>query len=526
MSNHTGDDKSLPGSIIGGAVGGGVLWWVVNGMMTVNGVGWLERQGGPLGAVWAGAAAGAVVGGIGWSVGRTIRRSRSEGLAEAAERSGMVYAEDASAFLDRHEGLRAMPIFEDLSRAADLTAGVRDGREFGAFELTTVSRSRSSDSSPSTRRRTVVVVPGAGLPAFDLGPRGMLLNLAWPFLGVDRLTFDPEAVPDPHDAEVIRLFGRRFFVARPHGQEEDEDSGEGGAIEPGRESDRVAELRRLLPVPVMRRLLESPGWSIQSRGGHLALSRPIGGGGGRLSINGMTITVPIDRPGRLGDRAAEVDQAMAIARELEDASRSTGPVVPAGAGEQVGVEDARASRSARFALSGAGGGFFAGFAVFATIMFNADMEPGPMAALMLLGLPLCAFGGLALGAFGGARLARILPDPEPVSAGAEGPSGLIGCGPVAGAFLGFMLGGASSMGLITGLEWLGVGILDSGVVPLVFFGGPALGLPTGVLLGSAISDRLARMRARGPGGGDPGPNGRGPGPGKRDGPAVPFGEEG
>ncbi len=467
MNGPRGAAKALLFSIVGGAMTGGALWSVINEVVTIKGQGVLEGHGGPFRSPWVAVATGAVVGAIVYGVRHVLQRRRSEGIAAT---QGLDYQQDASAFLALHDGLKSMPLFAGLVTAIDLTAGSRRGRGFGAFELTTIAPSDpNSESDPSPRRNSVVVWPHAGLPAFDLLPRGFVLNLVGGFAGVKGLAFDAASSPDPAVADVIRRFERAYLVMVS-------DPKDTPADEANNEPARVEAVRRLVTVDLMRLLLDAPGWSVESHGGHLGMSRSVGG---RLRSRG----------GPAAERIALIDGSMAIAQALDVAAYSTAPVVPRGAGRNEGVTHARSRRRVVLGVAGAILGFFSGFAVFATVMFNSKPRGADLDWLMP-GLLFSMFGGVAMGIALGLGVERRLPDPAPCRSPTI-PMG-IWIGGMMGMAAGFALGGVVSMGMIFGLESFGFKKSSSLWVPGVFFGSMAVGTSSGLVTGVALADRMAR----------------------------------
>jgi len=335
----------------------------------------------------------------------------------------------------------------------------------------------------------VVLLPGEGLPDFDLGPR-RLRHRVLGALGVAGVLFDRAGVPTAHQAEVVGRFARSWHLAA---SDPLASLAAGTAGSPEAEAAEAA-VRRLFTPRVMEALGPLVGLSARVRGGRLAVWR----GKGHAPA---------------GARAALLEDAIALREALLSGRTTSTPdtVVPAPPGV---TPRTQARRLAGVMLGGVAGlflGFFGGFGVFVSQVFGRDLPVGAFSVLM----PLLAFGGAALGALVGAALGRmvspLVPLPRPSATSALGVTssrpvpGTLSGWAGAGMFLGFLLGGLGSMGLMVGLRHLvGLDRIPFGVLATLFFAGPILGLTGGAIAGSRFAVRRSARRTTTP---DPEPDG-------------------
>ncbi len=200
------------GPPLGMGLFGALLWERVNALATTNGVGILARQGWPLGNLWTFVVLGAILGII---IGRRLESSQKtykRNLAKVGRRMGLTYFPSAEQLRDDHPGLDQMPLFRDWSSGANRLSGHVDGRAVHVFDYTAVIL--RDQNGNRVKRRTVVLLPGSGLPDFDLRPRTLMTRMLHG-VGLEGMTFDAAGLGDPDDAAAIAKFNRLYLVAAP-----------------------------------------------------------------------------------------------------------------------------------------------------------------------------------------------------------------------------------------------------------------------------------------------------------------------
>jgi hypothetical protein len=493
---QAGPDHPLT-RVAAGAISGGALWWSLDQMSTVNGVGWLTRSGPPWSWVGLFVAIGAVVGGAIGLRSHARARAHSREVQEQSRRLGFAYQDRADDLLERYPGAAALPVFRHWHAAADRATGEVHGVAVEVFDLTGRHTSEGSegDSTTTTARQTIVFLPGADLPDFELRAKG-LASWALETFGVEGMTFDARDLAGD-DARAVEAFLRLYRVERLEG------AGESIEAAPG---DDLA-VRRVFSPEVMRLLTARPGWSAQACGGHLALWRGSGGGYGALTVNGLTI--PLGRGGGFAPadrRAALAEDAVAIVAAMRAAGRrpASAPVVPARPDGAPAVQRARATGAGLGGAAGGVFGFFGGFGLFVAWMFSQEGTPG---LLMMLSMPLLAFGGAAAGALVGALLGRrflpIAADAAPAPSLRRPPASgawpildlFAGSWPVLGVFVGLLLGGGLG---IAGTLLMAANRKYVWLFPILFFGGAGGGGGLGLLLVGLFAHRRRRRRERSP----------------------------
>jgi hypothetical protein len=451
------------GSGIFTAIVGGFLFWWVNSLHRVNGVGLLRRQDWPINQLWLWIAAGFTVGLIaGWL--RAVRKAdHARKAREVAEEQGHDFAEEFKLL----DVANAMPVFAGWSDGGLAMSGTVDDVPVILFDCTTVSKGSESNSSTE---RTVALLPAPGLPAFDLRPRTLgrrLLGMA----GFEGITFDPDAA-GPAGADAVRRFARHFHLSST------DSLARLGTLTVGGPPVDDAPIRRLFTPAVMDAIGQHPGYSAQSHSGHLAVWRGRGLLRPRLRLE-------------LWDAAVELRAALTRAGD--------GPVVPAVAG----MTNDRQTRKVRNSLLGLAIGLFAGFilaAMVLSILFFRE-APGEGAAFRFLGFPLVFVGCLLLGAFTGSFIGSRVPVRDLPPVPPEDPARLqarqkrIGCGGAVGLFGGFFAGG-----LLFGVskfvfDWK---LANFGLEGAIFFGSIFGGALLGAVLGGMLMSRLSRRLRRSP----------------------------
>jgi len=391
------------GSAIGWMVFVGFYWVLHNNIHRVNGVGWLARQGWPLGDVWTCVTVAGFLGALA-GIGRLIaRRRRSAAAARVAEEMG--FSSTADVPVGELKPFESLPVLKRRGWAGNLMTSRGDGQSVSVLDVTTIV---GSGRGARSYNRTVALLPSAseGLPDFELRPRSFVVQLKAGF-GMEGVTFTQEGLA-PAVAEVVREFGRHYHLS---------SGSELFAAQMGWSTSEDDEaIRRAFPLEVLAYFAANPGWRVQSAGGNLALWR------------GDQFCPASDRQ-RLLTGALEAAHALRRGSDPEVAS-------PVMAGPP---QDEAVARQVVGLVLGAFLGFVAGVWVFLAVAmglgFPAPPEPGVRIWIQrfLLGCPLI---GLVLGALLGrflltpvlARLARgrrrvtpprapspSAPDPRPES---------------------------------------------------------------------------------------------------------------
>jgi hypothetical protein len=398
--------------VVGPALSGGLLadvvWKWVNSRTTTNGVGILARQGWPLNSFWTFVVLGAVAGVI---IGRLVEwrmRAYERDLAEVCRRMGLTFLPSAEHLREEHPGLNEMPLFLPWTSGTNRMSGRVADRPVELFDYTVVRRDRNGDR---TTRRTVVLLPGAGLPDFDLRPRTLEARMLG-VVGVEGISFDPAGAQEPGDAAAVKKFNRLYIVATP-------DLGTfltRSLVPPDqiKGADEEQAVRRLFVPSVMRVLTRYPGWSAQAHGGYLALWR------GGIAISGPIIgfasgssgfATELRRPSRFcpaRERPKLLKEALALHDGLNrsETSRLAEPIIRAAPGAS------RAQQGNRLegAVIGGGIGMLCGILIatvgtFALMFSQAAQKLGGFSTIVA---GLIFYGGvllpIALGAAIGAWL--------------------------------------------------------------------------------------------------------------------------
>jgi hypothetical protein len=440
------------------AAGAGFLFWMVNRTFQVNNVGWLVRQGGPVGDWRLWATVGFAIGFVGYLIRAARRAAHMRAVREVASAEGWEYAESFAL----PAGAEAMPAFAGWSNGRHAMSGLVDGVPVHVFDCTTVIK---GDENDTVTVRTVALVPIGGLPDFDLRPRSVgrrLLSLA----GFDGLSFDPEAA-GPADVDTVRQFNEQFqlWVGDPLALLRVIAAGES----PDRAEHEVA-IRRLFTPAVMAAVSDFPNYAAEAAAGYLAVWH-------RSGI----------QPART--RPALRDAAVTLRQVFLRAERTgSEPVVPArpnsGTDRQVG--------RMRNAAIGGVAGLFGGFTVSAVLMplmlVGAMNDNGPgvgffVHPLVFLG---CVLGGALFGALIGSRVpvrARPSEDPEQRNRRVRATMR----GGVVGLFVGFF--GGFFLFAVTQIAF-GWRVDNFGVEGALFFGSTFGGGGFGATLGALIGRRL------------------------------------
>jgi hypothetical protein len=365
------------GGALAGAVVGTVLYHAVNHLITVNGVGLVQRLAGPSLNATTCAAAGAAVGLFAGLLHGIRRRQYVRQLLDTCQGMGFTYSptvgrDDLGDFQD-------LPLFRKWSAARDRMSGSADGLPVEVIDYTSVER--GSESS-SYQRSTVVLLPApaGGLPAFELRPRDLAARLVSALL-TSGITFDPAGAQTALDRDALERFGRHYFLSEGI---EATVARLGQGAEPGPPGSEAA-IRRLFTVGLLAFFADHPGWQVESDGRHLALHR-------------RQVIPP-------AGREALVAEAVEIYRALARPDGRTAPAAPPG--ERPACDPSDVAARGLGTVLGLFGGFFVGGIVgMAILVGGAVQNPGQMGrfgltAAIFFGCPIL---GLVLGGLLGNRL--------------------------------------------------------------------------------------------------------------------------
>jgi hypothetical protein len=453
--------KVLLGAFAGGLAG--LLIWtgwgevgISIGFIRVGGQGWLNG----LEAPWAifvvgGAAMGAILA----AVTSRLKQRRTAEMEETAQRVGLAYEREPSPTVSE----QCSKLFPKCSGLAHSFHGEYRKTTVEVLDLTEVVA--HSDDSSLKARRTLVLMPGDGLPEFRLTAKTPANRLA-SILGIGGLTLG-ESQLGSNEAETVRRFCRRWYLApveRWHSHDV--------------ESDQQAEEAAILGL-FSPRLMESLdrfcGMSVLAKDGQLAVWRAKR----HLPAKG---------------RARLIEDAVQLRETLLDAHKHA-PAAPELA--VTSGEAARRGQRTRAVQVCGIAGLFLGFiggsvANFAIVVQSRRDLPSGVAAILF---PLLVFGGAATGGLFGALMGRALSRffkvPKPRPRGAASSPANPPPWPIAGMFLGFIVGGILAMGVCMLLTTTFEHISPWIVFP-IFFSGPI----GGAIIGCWLGFRIDRTRRR------------------------------
>jgi hypothetical protein len=464
------------GSGILAALVTGIGWWAVNPMMIVKGAGLLERQGWPWNSVLLCMAGGAAVGAAGacWSLYRGRQRAREVREMCWSLGLGFTYAPAVA-----REDVPQMPLFKRWSAGRYRVAGKWDGMAVEMFDFTPIAEEGGTDGA-----KTVVLLPAADLPPFDLRPRTAGVRFL-AMLGVEGITFDPAGLADPGKAAVVAHFNELFYLT-PVGYTPAIFPDAGESTAPSADEQAI---RRLFTVAVMEVLVQNPGWSIQSHGGHLAFWQ------------GERVRPPSGWP-ELMAAALAIREALVEARTT--AASETG--LPSRPPRPARIQAARVESAILGGLAGSLLGFFVGAAGSSAVFFQRPFGAGLASRFLLEGA--IFFGSVLAGAGLGALVGSRFPFRRPTPSTGESPEDpgrkawrlrITGAGVGIGLIVGFF-GGLSLAFAID--EALAVKLDLFWITPMLTFSGMGLGAFSGAVLGGSAANRLARRLQRSRSGGE------------------------
>jgi hypothetical protein len=254
--------------LIGGAVVGVVLFFIINNFVVINRPGWLRPLGWPWSEFYLWGLAGGILGATGSLV--TWRRGsvHAREVAEAAQIMGFEYYPSASRADFGEAG--QLPLFSKWYSAAHGLAGKRDGMPIQMVDYTYIEK---GDEDSSCYSQTVVLVAGTDqLPAFELRPRHLGIRMLG-MLGLEGIIFDP-AQGDRDSAPGIEKFNRDYHLSLGLDNELKKLALQVKDLEAAEVTARAEEkVRQLFSLEVLYFFAERPGWYVESNGKHLAIWR-------------------------------------------------------------------------------------------------------------------------------------------------------------------------------------------------------------------------------------------------------------
>ncbi len=203
-------------------------------------------------------------------------------------------------------------------------------------------------------------------------------------------------------------------------------------------------------------------------------------------------------------------QALAIADALEQAwsGKDHSIPIPTTSGISPRERLTRSQATARVGFAGAIAGAFVGFAIFGSLMFASHQRPRAMGKpggppLLFFLFPISVVAGLLIGAASGGLIGRfvifpLVRDCEPLDrrGGPGGPKIGRRWRSMVGMMGGFMLGGVLGMFTVFTIASRRPPNQPPNMsfMPLIFFGGAALGLFLGWTAGLILDFRHARVK--------------------------------
>jgi hypothetical protein len=356
-------------------------------MFQFNGRGLMTRLPWPLSSWGLVTIAGGVFGSVVGLLRRARSLSRSENLAELAESNGLQYCPNA-----RMEGLAApaFTVFQGSKKVENIIQGNVDGVPLAAFDCREIIQ--GSESS-QTIERTVVLLPGEGLPDFFVGPRDFGARL-FEAIGLSGIRFDPAAAETADDVQAVERFTRLFHLATvaPLAIKKPTDD----APQTPQEETNEQALRKLFTPRVLGALGRYAGWAMQAKEGGLAIWQ------GRR-------TLPAYAWPDLWQNALALRQLILTGARGEPGSTSVLPAEPS-------TVRSHRFRRVRFAFVGGVLGFLTGMVIgffgFAALAFGrAPLQPPPQpiatVALFIPAILGCALLGGLVGCALGAAVERL-----------------------------------------------------------------------------------------------------------------------
>ena len=229
---------------------------------------------------------GCMIGAVGGWGERTWRRRHLEGTQAVAREMG--YTWQPSAEIHR-ASTSVFPMLADWHKGERLMEGEGDGVSVQVFDYTSMT---SDVDGVGLSHATVVLLPAAGVPEFDLLRRWFLMAGRW-----SGLQFTPSDDLSASDIAALSEFTRMYAVYCGFTR---------AGQSPGATPTTEQRLVQFLTPNVMKALTEFPNWWVETRADRMALSL------------GRGVRPP-------AERRLMVDQALAIrqvliqrAGELED----------------------------------------------------------------------------------------------------------------------------------------------------------------------------------------------------------------
>lgn len=252
---------------VSGAAAALIAKFVLNSMMVINGVGWLDQLlGNPPWWMWL--VAGGIVGG-GTQAARIWKANqRSERLPDWAAQNGWEY--HAVVSRDEFENVGRMSVFDDWHQGNNYLLFQRDKVNVEMFDLTIEKtvQTRNGTKTKYPEQTVSLIRQGVeGLPDFQIFPIrfGRL-----PVMGREFVRFDVSESIDREDLVTINRFQQLYAVSPSRRRSAPKVSDSGNH----QNSSDLEKLRAVVSIDLMRLLNASPGWSIELAAGDFTCWKP------------------------------------------------------------------------------------------------------------------------------------------------------------------------------------------------------------------------------------------------------------
>lgn len=262
-------------SVFSAAVMTGLLWYFANSFARKNGVGLLERQPWPLNNIWLCATAVAALAAISMLIAYQFSSRRREAMESAAGMLGLSYRGGVSRNSLNLQG--PLCLFDDWDEGTNLISGEFDGIPVQIFDFvkTRTSRVQSSSSSGDNTVRENQTVFLLELPE-DYGVpvqilRGKALLWMMQAFGLSGIEFQLEgSLAAEEDRTVLQKFNRDYLVL--HGAVDGgHRDGQAARTLSSAAEEHLRRLETLMGLPLVKRLAEGRGWSIEVGRSHVAI---------------------------------------------------------------------------------------------------------------------------------------------------------------------------------------------------------------------------------------------------------------
>ncbi len=237
----------------GGAATFLLFWYLFNEWVGGVGIAFIRGLGWPVSTAWLVGSVGMFVGLLRFARDRRVQEQQTVAAIATAAELGLKYTQTVE------RPTSVLPCFKTWYSGKNGNTGMIGGVPVSIFDMTQCIDTGEGNDYPS---RTIVLLPGSGLLAVSVTPRGWFGRGFANVFGGTGITFDP-ATASADDQHTIREFSRAFrvdFVEYHTPTNEPIDSSEA--------SERI--IRRTFTPTLMASLLEHSGWSLETDGEWLA----------------------------------------------------------------------------------------------------------------------------------------------------------------------------------------------------------------------------------------------------------------